>query len=193
LERASIFAVGSGSFGLKTAITCTARNMVYRKSNWQKVGRFSKIGHIASGDDDLMLLLQRKEIRKYNFMFSQSSIVPAIEDKDLKAQMHQETRRGSKFKYYPLYLKFICLMTFIFYMGLLASFCIVIADFYYLPVFIGFLLIKIIPEFVLLTVFLSKVKRLKYLVMMPLAELIYIPYFVFFGLKGTFGGYKWKN
>lgn len=82
-ERISIFALCSASFGQKIAMTCTARNMAYRKENFIKVGGFSKIGMIMSGDDDLMLLMQRKLIRAYNFMFTESSIVPAKEKKAL--------------------------------------------------------------------------------------------------------------
>lgn len=26
-----------------------------------------------------------------------------------------------------------------------------------------------------------------------LAELLYIPYYLYFGIKGTFGAYRWKN
>lgn len=193
LERASIFAVTSSSFGLNLAITCTARNMIYRKSNWLKVNGFSSIGHIPSGDDDLMLLLQRKLIRSYNFMFTQDSIVPAIEDKDLKAQIHQETRRGSKFKYYPLYLKAICLLTFSFYLCFIAYFFTLLIDPLYSLILILFALIKIIPEFLILLIFLTKIHKKRYLIYFPLAELLYIPYFVFFGLKGSFGAYKWKN
>ena len=107
LERASIFAVCAGSFGINIPLTCTARNMAYRRSLWNRVNGFSQIEHLRSGDDDLMLLKTRNYVNQYNFSFDETSFVQSFEDKNYKEQLNQETRRGSKFLYYPLYVKLL--------------------------------------------------------------------------------------
>ncbi|HHE37231.1 MAG TPA: glycosyltransferase, partial [Candidatus Cloacimonetes bacterium] len=49
LERSSHFAVVAGSLGLNWKITCSARNMAYRKSIYDKMNGFSGIGNLRSG------------------------------------------------------------------------------------------------------------------------------------------------
>lgn len=192
IERTSIFAVTAGSFGRKTALTCTARNMIYRKSFWKLANGYDGISLISSGDDDLMLLKMRKMIRNYNFMFSQDSIVPAVEDKNLLHQINQETRRASKFKLYPLYIKALTLFIFTFYLLYSLNFInsLIHRDF---TIFLNTTIIKLCSEIFIITSFLHKIKDLRQLKYLPLAEIIYIPYFILFALKGTFGKYQWKK
>jgi len=192
-ERISIFALTSGSFGQHLAMTCTARNMIYRRAHFDKAGGFSQIGHIKSGDDDLMLLLQRQYTRKYNFMFTAQSVVPAIEDKDINDHIHQETRRASKLKYYPAYLKIIVISVAVFYLGLVLLLISSIAGLLSWQFFISSFGIKVIAEFLLIFTWLIRMNMKIKITLLPVVEILYIPYFLYFGIKGTFGSYKWKN
>ena len=193
LERSSIFAVTSGSFGWGIPLTTTARNMCYSRKLFDQVNGFSGIGHISSGDDDLMLLKMRDKIDNFQFMFSQESIIPAKEIGTVTKEINQETRRGSKFFHYPIYLKILVFTVFIYFLYSLK----IIVDFglhhITLTEFLAFYLTKLLHEFSLLFIFLYKVKRLKLLSTFIIAELFYVPYFIFFGIKGTLGKYKWKN
>ncbi len=103
LERSSIFALTAGSFGWNWAVTCTARNMAYRKELFKKKNGFQGIGHLRSGDDDLML--QKLAPKKMRFMFSEKSFVPSDDKKNIKEQVNLETRRASKWNYYPISIK----------------------------------------------------------------------------------------
>jgi len=192
-ERATHFAVVAGSLGLNWKITCAARNMAYRKSLFEKVNGFSGIGHLRSGDDDLMLQKMDRHIRKANFMFSQDSIVPSFDKDNLKEMAHLETRRGSKWFHYTILVKIMTLFFLIYYLAFIFTFFSLVFSFLGLNLFFLILTLKIIPEFLLLFLFLIKVKRIKLILVFPILELIYIPYFIFFGLKGTFGKYRWKN
>ncbi len=192
LERSSMFAVTAGSFGNHLALTCTARNMIYRKDLWLQVNGYQSISLIPSGDDDLMLLKMRKLIRKFKFMFSQDSIVPAKEDKSLSGQIDQETRRASKFPLYPPYIKIITLFIFVYYLLLIFNL------FFIFKTEVKFLIIlslvlKIVIEGIFLSNFLKKINQSQLMKVFFLAEIIYIPYYLFFGLKGTFGKYQWKK
>ena len=188
LEKASIFAVCAGSFGLHIPITCTARNIAYSKSLWEKVQGFNGIGHILSGDDDLMLLKMRKHIQNYFFSFHNTAIIPTREKLDLQKQLHQDTRRGSKFIYYPLALQSLILFITIYYLLILYNLWMKNFTFnFYLS-----LILKINCEFIFIFIFLKKFNRLYYLKTFIIAELLYIPYYLFFGIKGTFGKYHWK-
>jgi len=192
LERASIFAVTAGTFGLNWGITCTARNMGYRKSIFTQAEGFNGIGHIRSGDDDLLLQKMGKQIRKLNFLFSRDSIVWSRDREEYEYQIDLETRRASKWKYYPVSVKFLTAFIFIYYLFFLAGIVFFVMGNFSLSLFLTIMLIKLLVEFLFLAVFLYRIKMLKLLLVFPLAEMIYIPYFIYFGIKGSLGKYNWK-
>ena len=193
LERASHFAVVAGSLGLDWKITCAARNMAYRKCVFEKAEGFSGIGHLRSGDDDLMLQKIAGFVRKSNFMFSEDSIVPSFDKDNIREMKDLETRRASKWFYYTFPVKIMTLFFLIYFVVFGFSVPGIIIGYLDFDQFLLIFLLKIVPEFFLLFVFLLKVRRLKLLTFFPILELIYIPYYIFFGLKGTFGKYRWKN
>lgn len=193
LERSSIFAIVAGSFGWNLGITITAGNMAYRKELFYKVGGFGDIGKIRSGDDDLMIQKMGRFVRRMKFMFHPDSAINANREESANSQMQQEIRRGSKWRYYPSSIKIMTLFIFIYYLIFIGCFWGFLFAKISTTLFIIILSLKLIPEFLLITLFLARVKRLSLMWVFPIAELIYIPYFVFFGLKGTFGRYKWKE
>ncbi len=193
LERASIFAVTAGSLGWKWGLTCTARNMAYTRKLYDNAGGFSGIEHIPSGDDDLMLQKLHPFSAGMRFMFTQESIVPSYEHDDVSTQINRETRRASKWRWYPMSVKLLTLLVMLFYLSLAVYLVGAVIGFVeWLSIF-GVLAVKVLSEFVLLTVFLLRIKRSPLLAWFPIAQVLYIPYFVYFGLRGTFGGYRWKN
>ena len=193
LERASIFAVSAGTTGVNIPATCTARNMAYTKELWDVVEGFKGIGHLLSGDDDLMLHKLNIFINKPFFSFNPDAIVPSIDNHEARKQISQETRRASKFIYYPLYIKLFVLLIAMFY-GLM-TYQIFLSFFnlsYQYDLLIA-IVCKLILEFMLLFIFLKRFGKLNYLKTFLIAELLYIPYFLIFGIKGTFGKFKWKS
>ncbi len=193
LERASIFAVTAGGFAWNWGVTCTARNLAYRKELFQKVNGFEGIGHLKSGDDDLMLQKMNRHIRKMNFMFTSDSEVVSHDKEKMHEHADLESRRASKWKYYPFNIKLMTLFIFLFYSVFISSLICAIIGTIKLSSFFNLFFVKTIPEFLLLFFFLIRIKKIKLLSLFPLAELIYLPYFIFFALKGTFGKFKWKE
>ena len=193
IERASIFAVSAAGFGLGIPLTCTARNMAYKSSIWIKSEGFLGIGHILSGDDDLMLHKARHFIDKYHFSFHPNAFVTSFNENKLNNQIAHETRRASKFIHYPPHIKLLIVFVTIFYLFLLYQIVVSVITLsipFDLTIAIAS---KILLEFTLLSIFLMKVNKLNLMKSFFLAELFYIPYFLFFGIKGTLGKYKWKN
>ncbi|MDP8220380.1 MAG: glycosyltransferase [Candidatus Stygibacter frigidus] len=193
LERSSIFAVIAGSFGLGWDITSVARNQVYRKSNFMKINGFAGIGKQRSGDDDLLLQKMSPVIRKRNFIFEPLASVESFDKPNMQEQIHLETRRSSKWKLYPLPIQLLTLFVLVFYLIIACAFILTIFGNLSWLQFIFLNLPKILGEFILLDVFLTRTGQLKQLIVFPIAEILYIPYYVYFGLRGTFGTYKWKK
>ncbi len=193
LERASIFAVTAGSMGWKWGLTCTARNMAYTHALYDKADGFRGIEHIPSGDDDLMLQKLGRISGGMRFMFTRESVVPSYENDTASTQINRETRRASKWRWYPLSVKVLTLMVMLYYLSLAVCLVGAIVGFVEWVAFIEILVAKILAEFVLLMVYLCRMRRVGLIGWFPVAEVLYIPYFVYFGLRGTFGGYRWKS
>lgn len=193
LERSSIFAVIAGSFGLGWDLTSVARSQVYRKSKFIKINGFTGIGKQRSGDDDLLLQKMSPVINKRNFIFDPLASVVSIDKPNIKEQVHLETRRASKWKLYPLPIKLLTLFILVYYLIICCTLILAIFGRISWLSFIYINLFKVISEFILLFIFLIKTSQLRQLLVFPIAELLYIPYYIYFGLRGTFGTYSWKK
>jgi len=95
--------VATGTISLGGAVTCTGRNMAYRRQVYDELNGFKKIMHSVSGDDDLFLqLVHRKTKWKIKFSPDEDSFVPAYQIKTVKEFFKQKRRHLSAGKYYNL-------------------------------------------------------------------------------------------
>ena len=98
--------VAAGTIGLGGAVTCTGRNIAYRREVYDQVNGFDRIMHSVSGDDDLFLQLVHKETDwKIRFVNDSDAVVPSYQTKTLKQFFTQKKRHLSAGKYYNFKLK----------------------------------------------------------------------------------------
>ncbi len=192
LERTVYAAIAAGSFGWKIGITCTATNLIYRKSLFNQAKGFDSIGHIRSGDDDLMMLKMMPFIHKLNYMTTQDSLVVAKYNLTLNSHLSLETRRASKFRYYPLYLKSIAFIIFLIFIYFYIAFLLSLLSIFSWLFFLTLFLIKTAGEVILLLPFLSRIRRVSLISVYPILLIYYPIHFLIFAFKGTFGSYQWK-
>jgi glycosyltransferase involved in cell wall biosynthesis len=192
LERLSIFAVSAGTIGWNWGVTATGRNFAYGRKVFSEVNGFEGIGTIPSGDDDLFLQKVSKA-KKYKLTFSlgDDSFVPSLERKGLGDQYNQEKRRASKWKFYPSSIKIFSGLIFLFYLGLFVSFILAICSLFPWNTFLAIFLAKVLVDFIVVWRGAVMFKEKKLLAVFPLAELAYIPYFLFFAIAGTLTKYRW--
>ncbi|HEX38155.1 MAG TPA: glycosyltransferase [Candidatus Cloacimonetes bacterium] len=194
LERLAMFTFSAGSIGWNWGITATGRNFAYRKSVFKDMEGFEGIGFIPSGDDDLFLQkISRTKKYRLGFISSKESIVPSIEDKTSSECFHQEKRRGSKFRFYPLSIKLISFMTFIFLVFLVFAFVLCLIGLVPWKYFLVPFLIKSCADLLLLLRGAVLFKEFLILLLFPFVEVLYAPYFIVFGLLGSLSGYRWKQ
>ncbi len=55
LEALALGTVAAGSAGAGYAVTCTGRNLLYRRAALAEIGEFKAFYHLGAGDDDLLL------------------------------------------------------------------------------------------------------------------------------------------
>ena len=194
LERLSIFTISAGTIGWNWGVTATGRNFAYRKKIFQELNGFSKFGNIPSGDDDLFLQrISKSKKYKINFALNPDSFVTAKERKNAKEQINQEKRRASKWRFYPIEIKMFSALIFLFYMLLFSGFVLGLFSIFSLQKFLFMFVIKTVFDFLIIMRGAVLFKEKKLLFAFPFAEIIYIPYFLLFGILGTFSKYKWRE
>lgn len=193
LERLAMFTLSAGSIGWNWGITATGRNFAYKKEVFESINGFNGIGHIPSGDDDLFLQkISKSHSYKISFATHPDSYVPSIEQKSGSQTFQQEKRRGSKWRYYPALIKVISLVTFIFLLSLVVFFILACIGTIPWRVFLIAFLSKSVFDLIILLRGAVMFHDFLPLTVFPFVEVLYAPYFVVFGLLGTFSKYKWK-
>ncbi len=105
--------IAAAGIGLNKPITCTGRNLAYRRVVYQQVNGFMEISKSLSGDDDLFLQLVRKTTNwKMKYMTSKQSMVPSFHSMTFRQFLKQKRRHLSAGKYYNRDLQFIYLIMF---------------------------------------------------------------------------------
>jgi cellulose synthase/poly-beta-1,6-N-acetylglucosamine synthase-like glycosyltransferase len=101
-------AVAAGSIGLGGAVTCTGRNLTYRREVYNQVNGFVEIRHSISGDDDLFLQLVHKKTNwEIRFTKDQDAIVPSYQTKTFTEIFRQKKRHLSAGRYYNFKLQVV--------------------------------------------------------------------------------------
>lgn len=190
-ERSVNYALAAAGLYYKIPFTSSACNMVYRKKTFLESSGFEGIGHLRSGDDDLLLIKMMPNIRKAAYNPNTAMQVTSIDGTDRKKHHQTNIRRASKFKYYPWWLKGLCAFIFIY-------FCL-----FYIALWQAIhkksgkaiklsLLLKTAAEFAFSYSHLRQIGRGKLAFLYPLQIFVFPLHFIFYGLRGTLGKYTWK-
>jgi poly-beta-1,6-N-acetyl-D-glucosamine synthase len=101
LDSLSAALVAVGTIGRQIGVTCTGRNLAFRKSSWQASGGYATLPDTLSGDDDFMLraLSRHGNIR---YCLSADSVVPAKGPNNLSEFLFQKQRHLSSGRHYSL-------------------------------------------------------------------------------------------
>ncbi len=189
LDALALAAVAAGSFGAGFPLTCTGRNLAYRKSAYQQAGGFHSIRHIISGDDDLLLhQIKKKTEWKMRYACEQQSTVSSAPPKDFMTFFHQRLRHASKGRYYDSTMKIGLAALYLLNLSLL-----VLIAFQCRLFVIGILGIKSCFEFFLTFKAARLFHQQRSLLYFPLAAILHIIYVVIFGVWGQLGKFRWKE
>lgn len=174
---------------------CNGANLAYSKDAFYKVGGFTGIDNIASGDD--MLLMHKIKLEypgKTGYIFSEAAIVNTPPMPDWKSFINQRIRWASKAdKYKDKAVFWVLVLVYLFNAGLLVM---LIAGLFYWPLLLaalGMIAVKTIAElgflFPVARFFGQRPLLNSFTVMQP----FHIFYIVVAGWLGKFGKYQWKG
>lgn len=195
VEFASLIGTGACTMSLGFPTMCNGANLCYVKEVFSEVGGFTGVDHLASGDDEFLM---HKIATRYpdgvRFLKSTDAIVRTQPHRSLRAFYNQRKRWASKWRAYESYLPSI-LAVFVFLSNTAPIVAIV-------AWFAGFLNgnetlvvigLKAIPEFLFLRQILVFLQKKSSIRVIPLTQLVYPFYVLFFGLAAQGKGYIWKG
>ncbi len=186
IEFASLIGSGACAMYLKKPNMCNGANIAYTRAVFEEVGGFTGNEHLASGDDEfLMHKIAKLYPDKVLFNLDKNAIVFTKSQPDLSHFYQQRKRWASKWKHYKDWkVSVLAIFIITVNLGVIIS--------YFTFNFID-LLLKFSTEFIFLSLiinFLGHRDKIKYI---PIVQLFYPFYVVFFGLIAQGNGYHWKG
>ncbi len=192
LDSLASLVVAAGGCGWQTAITCTGRNLAYRKSVFKQVGGFSATAHRLSGDDDLFLQsVSRQTDWSIDFALKAQSVVPSPAAESFRQFVRQRRRHVSASKDYPFRLKAAYLIFNLANLGIFACLshaCITGTGIAAATAVLG---LKLMLDFVALALVAYRLERTRLLFYFPLWELFYIINQTLISPLGLIGKIRW--
>jgi peptide/nickel transport system permease protein len=190
LQGITAAAVASGSHTL-----CNGANLCYSKEAFERVGKFSGIDHLPSGDDMLLMHKMKKSYPgKIGYLYAQDAVVTTAPSDTMGLFIQQRIRWASKASGYQDKIIFwILLLVYLLNFSLLV----------YLPInalqkgnidnWLILMGCKTLIEIPFMYASAKFFKQQKLLWWFALMQPFHIVYTVVAGWFGTFGSYKWKG
>ena len=195
LEFLSLIGSTAGAAGIKRPVMCNGANLVYKRKVFQDLNDPLALSQ-TSGDDIFLLLALKKISReKIYFIKSTNAAVYTSMSETLSDFWLQRIRWVSKAKTYRdkdvLFTAFLVwLINFVF----LALIPVSIISPNYLYLFVFLILLKWIPDFILLKSVTKYYSRKDLMIWFFPLSVVYPVYVVLTGLLGLFGkSYQWKD
>lgn len=197
LDSCAFDALGAAGTGRGLSLTCSGRNLAYRKQLFEELGGFQGVEHFISGDDDLLMQKMAATGQwRLKFVLSSDALVPSPAPDTFGAFIRQRMRFASKGKHYfvlknsPWFKAIVSLM----YIANLAGLVSLVAALFTLqPIWLAPVVLKIGAEGILVFAYLRKIERPVRRLTFVLTGFLYPLYIVFFGTLGSFSGVAWKG
>ncbi len=191
LQALIVSALAAGSAGMGFPLTCSGRNLAYRRSAFDEVRGFDDVGHIIGGDDVLLMRqFTQKSAWKIRFNADEDAFVPSASHAD--NLIDRQVRYQSKTIHCGIPTLILACAMYIFHV-ILATLPILFwihAELFYA---IGLCLaMKMTADAIFLLFAAIRFKSSKLLVWFPILELLLIPYIVIVCALGAFSPFKWK-
>lgn len=194
LELLSLFACAAGSTSLGWFLASSGANQGYRRSTWDEIGGFGRIGPLVSGDDDLMLQrVAQRASGRIVFCGHPRARVLTEPMRSLRAFYEQRKRWGSKYPHHrPSYMAFLSLFYGYNVLLFFAPLAVVLEP-TLLPMVLGALALKWTTEYLLLSRAMALFDRKDLRPLFPLWAMLHVPYITLMGPVGLLGRVTWKG
>jgi cellulose synthase/poly-beta-1,6-N-acetylglucosamine synthase-like glycosyltransferase len=195
IEFSSLIGTGACLLEAGHPTMCNGANLAYERTAFDAVGGYAGVDQIASGDDEFLLQkIHQKLGDGIYFLKNKDAIVQTQPPANWRAFYQQRVRWASKWAVnkrvatmmVAIFVFLANLFTLIL-MGLALSKG--LADFWINTI----LIIKFLPEFLFLSLIIRFLNKNKLVGYIPLVQLFYPIYVLFFGITAQRKGYEWKG
>ena len=196
IDNLGVSALAEGSIGMVAPLSCTGRNLAYRRSVWDEVGGFDEIGHLISGDDVYFLrLVSGRTDWRISYCAEPAAVVTGPSGSPtLGAILQQKLRHASKAARYSGGARWLGLGVYGYHGLLLAGLVLTAATGTLSKGFAIAWVLKWGLDVALLAAFAPRRGRdRRQLFFLPLVEALYIPYVLFCVPLGRSGRFRWKQ
>ena len=195
VEFASLIGTGACTMTLGFPTMCNGANLCYVKEVFMEVDGFAGVDHLASGDDEfLMHKIAAKYPNGVRFLKNPEAIVRTKPHRSWSAFYNQRKRWASKWRAYTSHLPSV-LAVFVFLSNAAPVVAVVgwVLGFLNGNTALVVIGLKAVPEFLFLREILVFLQKKLSVRVIPLTQLIYPLYVLFFGLAAQGKGYRWKG
>lgn len=193
LDSLAVAFVSAGATGWNVGVTCTGRNLAYRRCLFDEVNGFETIKHSLSGDDDLFLQSVKKHTQwEIAFSLNPRTVVSSQAPENFSAFISQKRRHVSAGKYYSKPLQIAYLLFNLTNLYLFTFFVLAIFNQKYLILASLLLGFKLILDLFSLFLVVKTIKKQRILFVFPLWEVFYLLNQTLIAPLGFMGKIKWK-
>lgn len=195
VEFASLIGSGAATLALGVPTMCNGANLCYEKRVFEDVNGFAGIDHVASGDDELLMhKIARRYPKSVLFLKNPAAIVETAPHATWGAFYNQRKRWASKWRAYDSWQPsalavFVFLSNMTPVLAVLGGITGTISGSMVLLI-IG---LKTAPEFLFLRAVLQFLQKNRAVRWIPVTQLVYPFYVLFFGLAAQKKGFTWKG
>ena len=181
-----------GSLGWNHAVTCTGRNLFYRKTLFEEIKGFSGINKILMGDDDLLMMKVKKQSKwKIRFMPDASGAVLSDTSQGWRQYISQRSRHIAASKYFPIAVKMGFGITFFSKLFIMLLLIILILGYEISFLSINLVILTFFLTFSLFAKMSIKSGQTSIIFFYPLWEIYFILNQLMIGPLGFFGRITW--
>lgn len=196
LDNLGISALAEGSIGMGAPLACTGRSLAYRRAVYDQVGGYAAIGHLVSGDD--VYFLRRVAAHtpwRTAYCADADAAVPGSPGPTTWRELFdQKVRHASKAARYEGGARWVGVAAYLYHLALFGGLVEPAWTGAWNPVFVAAWLARWAADGLLLWRFAPRGwpdRRL--LALLPVVELLYIPYVLFFVPLGSAVRFRWKD
>lgn len=195
IEFSSLISVGASTMNLGIPTMCNGANLSFRRSAFLEVGGYKNNQKLNSGDDEfLMHEIYKKHPKGVVFLKDKNAIVKTAPNSTWKEFKNQRIRWSSKWKYYKLInSKILSITVFLMNSALLIMFCLSLCFTNSFWWGLGLLGLKILSDYILLTLILRFFGEKLSPFLFLLTELFHIFYVLYFSILAQKSRYTWKG
>ena len=191
VDNIGVGALGAGSIGMGYPLSCTGRSLAYRREVYDGLDGFAAIGHLIGGDDVYFMRLVAADGR-WRTAFNPDAVVLSPPLAQIGAIVQQKLRHAAKGGHYKGRGLVLAVGVYLFHLALALGLLRMLLTGIFDPLTAGVWALRWSVDWLLLRRMATAAEQplLRYL---PIAEVLYIPYVLFFTVIGRLGWFRWKT